>query len=659
MFFGYAGKTWYQSKKNRIFFPDFFILPPPKAVSVYKLPVTLLLLLAFSLKGIAGNTAAKDSNIVISNCKEVYEFVYNRSSGSVQVKESLATTYRCNDFRSSLPIAEFYSAETMIDDVEFSVDGKKPKDVKPVYSYYQVDDYFYSDAHICYFPLLLDKKGSTADVTFQKTIQDPRYFTNVFFDDMYPVTSKQVVFRVPKWMSIELKEMNFNGYSITKTKEYDSRNDVDVYTYTATNIPARESESSCPGPTYIYPHILVMSKEANPAGTSITFFKSTTDQYAWYRSILKNLFNNEAVIKAKADEITAGKTTDMDKVKAIFYWVQTNVRYVAFEDGIAGFLPDKADEVMRKKYGDCKGMANLTKELLKAEGFDARLCWLGTNHIAYDYSTPSLAVDNHMICALMYKGKTYFLDATENYLGLDDYAERIQGRNILIEDGDKYILTHVPQETYAQNLDSEKRVLSINGTNLTGTVNDNWKGEEKEYLLYQLNNIKKDKSQEAFKKYLAAGNSDYKITDLKTSNLDDIDGDLTASYTVVHSNVVSSFGKEYYVDLDFKKEFNSSNFDTSKRKLDYLFPFKTHMERITELAIPSGYTINSVPADVTVKNKNYDFSIRYTQQPGKIIYHKSIFIKNTRLAKPDFRQWNVDIAKLTEAYNQQLVLTAP
>ncbi len=50
-------------------------------------------------------------------------------------------------------------------------------------------------------------------------------------------------------------------------------------------------------------------------------------------------------------------------------------------------------------------MANLTKELLLASGFDARLCWIGTNHIAYDYSTPSMSVDNHMICALYIKGQ--------------------------------------------------------------------------------------------------------------------------------------------------------------------------------------------------------------------------------------------------------------
>lgn len=610
----------------------------------------------FSFAAIA-NTTAKDSNIVINSAKEVYEFVYDKSSNSVQVKENITTNYLCNDFRSSLPIVEFYNTETVIDDVDFSVDGKKQKDVKPVYTYYQVDDYFYSDAHICYFPLLLDKKGSVAEVNFEKTVKDARYLTSVFFSESYPVTSKQIIFKVPKWMNVELKEMNFNGYAISKTKDYDSRNDEDVYTFTASNIEARSDEKSCPGPTYIYPHILVVLKDANPSGNSYTYFKSVADQYAWYRSILKNLSNNETIIKAKADEIIAGKTDDMDKIKAIFYWVQNNIRYIAFEDGIAGFLPDKAEEVLRKKYGDCKGMANLTKELLKTEGFDARLCWLGTKHIAYDYSTPSLAVDNHMICALMYKGKTYFLDATESYLGLNDYAERIQGREILIEDNDKYILTHVPEETYTQNLDSEKRVLAISGNNLTGTVNDNWRGEEKENILYQLNYIRKDKSQDALRKYLADGNSDYKITDLKTSDLDNTDGDLNASYSVTHSNAVTSFNKDYYVDLDFKKELNNSNFDTS-RKLDFLFPYKTHIERITELTVPSGYKISSLPGNLVIKNNNYEFSITYTQQADKIIYDKSIILKNTLINKAEFKQWNDDIAKLTDAYNQQLVLTA-
>ena len=600
----------------------------------------------------------KDSNIVVSDSKELYEFIWQKSQNSVQVKQNLSTSYFCNDFRTTIPIAEFYDNETSIDNVDFIVDGKKPKDIKPRFSYYSVDDYFYSDEHICYFPLPLERKGSTSSVLFKKTISDPRYFLNVYFSESYPVLHKEVTIKVPRWMKVELKEINFNGYEITKTSNYDNNNDADVYTYTIKNLPPRENEDECPGPSYIYPHILVLSKEATVENVKKTYFNSVADQYAWYKQLVGNIGSNDAIVKVKAQEITAGITNDLDKIKAVFYWMQNNVRYVAFEDGIAGFKPDKADEVIRKKYGDCKGMANATKELLRSLGYGARLCWIGTNHIAYDYSTPSLSVDNHMICALKFQGKMYFLDATENYLGFDEYAERIQGRQVLIEDGDNYILANIPSTTYQQNLDEEKRILKIDGTDLKGTATHVWKGEEKEYVLSELNSIKKDKSIESFTKYLSLGNNDYVITDLKTSNLNNYDKDISAMYNIDHKNAVSSFDKEYYVDLDFTKELNDFIFDTTKRDLDFWFDYKMNLSKQTELEIPNGYSVTSLPPNVEITNPAYEFSISYSQANGKIIYKKNLAIKNIRISKSMFEQWNKDVQKLKASYNEQIVLTS-
>jgi hypothetical protein len=148
---------------------------------------------------------AKDSNVVVSDSKELYEFVWQKSQNSVQVKQNLTTSYLCNDFRTTIPIAEFYDNETSIDNVDFIVDGKKPKDIKPRYSYYSVDDYFYSDEHICYFPLPLERKGATSSVVFKKTISDPRYFLSVYFSESYLVLHKEVTIKVPRWMKVELK----------------------------------------------------------------------------------------------------------------------------------------------------------------------------------------------------------------------------------------------------------------------------------------------------------------------------------------------------------------------------------------------------------------------------------------------------------------------
>jgi hypothetical protein len=420
--------------------------------------------------------------------------------------------------------------------------------------------------------------------------------------------------------------------------------------------PAMKSEDNSPGPTYLYPHIMVLCKSAAINQQSFTYFNTLDDQYAWYRGLIKDIKTDNNTINAKAKELTAGLTNDMDKIKAIFYYVQDNVRYIAFENGIAGFKPESADEVLRKKYGDCKGMANLTKSLLNALGYDARLCWLGTNHIAYDYSTPSMAVDNHMICALNDKGKTIYLDATETYIGINEYAERIQGRQVLIENGDKYILAKIPVVDGAQNYDHETSKFTINGTSLSGTVSHLWKGEDKESVLSGINNIKKEKSNDAMVRYLSNHNNDYEIEDLVLSSTDNRDIDLSAKYKVNFKNAVSVFSKAYYIDLDPEKELTGAAINKGERKHEYWFDYKTNISKDAELTIPANYKVAAIPAPLNIINQDYEFHVAYTALPGKLIYKKTLLIKNTHMAMSKFEKWNDDIEQLSKTYNETVTL---
>ena len=95
--------------------------------------------------------------------------------------------------------------------------------------------------------------------------------------------------------------------------------------------------------------------------------------------------------------------------------MQDNIRYIAYEDGYSGYIAAGAQDVLAKKFGDCKGMANLLTEMLKLAGYDSHFTWIGTRQLPYPQSMPALCVNNHAICTLNFSGKTYFLDATENY----------------------------------------------------------------------------------------------------------------------------------------------------------------------------------------------------------------------------------------------------
>ncbi len=617
----------------------------------------LALLLAVSGFIMAQPKTDEDKNVVISKSKKEFRFVKGDAENPVQIKEETQRIFTCNSYRTDIAIVEFYNDKKKIDNVSIYVNDSKKHGIVPKYEYYNSDGIFYSDARVCYFPLPLQKKGSTSEVVFKKTTLDPHYFTSVYFTDEQFIEEQEVKLVVPSWMKLEIKEFNFKNYKIQRSVT--TSGDETTYTYTMKDLPAAISETSAPGPSYYMPHILVLCKSAEPKDEKLVYFNTVKEQYAWYQKLVKEIGNDENAIRQKTLEIIKGAATDEEKVKTIFQWVQDNIRYIAFENGIAGFKPEKAQEVLRKKYGDCKGMANLLTVMLHSIGLDARRCWIGTKHIAYDYSTPSLSVDNHMICAWMNKGKPVYLDATEKYIGFGEIAERIQNRQTLIENGNQYLLEKVPAATYLQNTASETRKFSIEGTSLKGHIRQTWKGENKEWMLSSLNDIKQDKQENALKQYLSKGLQNFEILNLKVNNINNYNEELQVEYDVVWKDALTTFGKESYLDIDNRRSFENSKIDDGKRKLPYWFSFKNNLVFETEIQVPAGTIVTALPENLLIKQPGYSLTASYTQSAGKILYKREIILKNSELQPENFTQWNKDITQLADFYNQQIVITQP
>ncbi len=601
-------------------------------------------------------TAADDAkNIVISQSKKEFRFIRGNAEHPVQVKEESRKLFTCNSYRTDIPVVEFYSDVETIDEVDIYVNDSKKNGIIPKYEYYNSDGVFYSDAHVCFFQLPLLKKGSTSEVKFKKTTLDPRYFTSIYFTEGQEITGQEIKITVPFWMQVELKEYNFKAYKIEKNIVQNG--DETVYTYTMKNMPALHNEPSAPGPSYFVPHILVMCKSAQPKDEKYIYFSTVKEQYEWYKKLVSQIGNDPKAVKEKTEEIVTGLTTDEEKVKKIYQWVQDNIRYIAFENGLAGFKPEKAQEVLRKKYGDCKGMANLLTEMLHSIKLDARRCWIGTKHITYDYSTPSLSVDNHMICAWMNKGKPVFLDATEKYIGYGEIAERIQGRQTLMENGNQYLLEKVPVANYLQNTATESRKFLMEGNNLKGHVTQVWKGENKEWMLTSLNEIKQDKQENALKQFLAKGKQNFEISNLKITNIINYNSDLKVEYDVLWKDALTVFDKETYLDADNRRNLESFKIDIDKRKQPYWLDFKNNLIFETEIQIPVGKVITSLPEKLSIKQPGYSFTASYNIVSEKLFYKNEIILNDTEIKTQNFIQWNKDIEQLLNFYNQQIVFT--
>jgi transglutaminase-like putative cysteine protease len=99
---------------------------------------------------------------------------------------------------------------------------------------------------------------------------------------------------------------------------------------------------------------------------------STFDSYAEMAQAFQSRFGDKAqagsAARALAAKLVAGLKGEREKAAAIHEWVRANIRYVALYVGAGGVVPHSADEVLARRFGDCKDHAVLMEAMLGAGG---------------------------------------------------------------------------------------------------------------------------------------------------------------------------------------------------------------------------------------------------------------------------------------------------
>ncbi len=595
--------------------------------------------------------------VIAYSHKEIVSFGLNPDpkQGDGKVKATVSTEIVLVPVKDFLKYNDglFYNDEITIDNVKATNAKGKEVPVQKLCGSYQQDDIFHSDSKFCTVKFSLDEKGKSFTYVYQNNFRDVKYLTSLYFHNPIPSVEKVIEFRIPSWLDVDLREFNFARTGIEKSSVRE--NDITRITYKLKDVEAFQREPSSPNHAISYPHIICVTKSYTENDQRKVLFESVKDLYNWYHGICSSIGNDPSVLKDKVAALTAGKKTDIEKIESIFYWVQDNIRYIAFEDGIMGFKPDAAQNVFSKKYGDCKGKANLLKEMLKQAGYDARLTWIGTSDLPYDYSLPSLAVDNHMICTVILNGKRYFLDGTEDYIALNDYAQRIQGKQVLIEDGDNYIIDKIPDFPAERNRVKTITKMHIEEGAIKGNTAMEVNGESKIMLQRIYSSIRTENKKDALSGFLRKSNDNIVVNNVKEPDFNDRQKALQVRFDFVANNQVTKTGNELYVVMDWDKEFSEMEFDAD-RKNDYEFNQKYYLASQTELEIPAGYKVDYLPEPFKKSTLEYSFEGSFANMGKSIVYSKTIIVNKPILHKDGFEQWNAFIKDINKFYNDQVVL---
>jgi hypothetical protein len=603
-------------------------------------------------------TTFPKEEVVATLFKEVIDFTLNTAAaaGEAKVKATVSTQAVLVPVKDYIKYEDglFYNDEISLENIKVLNADNKEVTIQKLCGDYSEKSIFHSDAKLCVLKFPLAEKGKAFNYSYQENYHDIKFFTSIYFLQRFPVIERVVQFNIPSWLELDLREYNFEGHTIQKTTTKEG--DITKVVFRITNTQAYKSEPNAPNHALSYPHIISVAKAYTETGKRNVLFETVKDLYGWYSTVCAEIGNNPEAVKAKVSELIANKKTDQEKVESIFYWVQDNIRYIAFENGIMGFKPDAAQNVLKNKYGDCKGKANLLKTMLTIAGFDARLTWIGTSDLPYDYTLPSLSVDNHMICTVILNGKKVFLDGTEEYIALNDYAQRIQGKQVLIEDGRNHIIDKVPEFNSERNKVIITNKISIADNQLVGNAVSEYNGESKISVQSAFAAIKNDKKAESLADFARSSNDNVEVSNITNSDFNDRQKPLQLKYNFKANNQVTKTGNELYVVMDWEKDFSNMEMEAD-RKNDYEFNQKYYVTTHSELTIPEGYKIDYLPSSFKKTTSNWSFEGNYANKGKTIVYTKNIIINKPILKKADFAGWNSFIADINKFYNDQVVLT--
>ncbi|WP_404362845.1 DUF3857 domain-containing protein [Corallococcus coralloides] len=190
------------------------------------------------------------------------------------------------------------------------------------------------------------------------------------------------------------------------------------------DVPAVRSEDQVPGWQPVYPWV------------QLSEYKDWNDVARWASS----LFQVPARSKALEAEVRrlAKEPTPEARFLAALRFVQDEVRYLGIEMGPNSHQPHPPDEVLQRRFGDCKDKSLLLVALLKGLGIDAQPALVNTNLTRLlDGLRPTSTAFDHAIVRATVDGRELWVDPTATLArgGLDSYEPPAYGRALIVAPG--------------------------------------------------------------------------------------------------------------------------------------------------------------------------------------------------------------------------------
>jgi hypothetical protein len=184
-------------------------------------------------------------------------------------------------------------------------------------------------------------------------------------------------------------------------------------------------------------------------------------------------------------------------------------------------------------------------------------------------------------------------------------------------------------------------------------------GEERTGFHQYYHDLANDEKKRLIRRFLEFGNKNLIVSNVKTSDLSNREIPVVIEGDIDLSNYIITEDKEIYVGIDFFPEDLRGIIPDEKRQQDFALHSAYIAEDETELVLPAGYKVGSLPAPLSIKSDDYSVNASYSNSNNKILFKKSLSFNNGRIRRSDFQNWKEFTTKLKDFNSNLLLIKKP
>jgi tetratricopeptide (TPR) repeat protein len=475
-----------------------------------------------------------------------------------------------------------------------------------------------------------------------------QFWTEHEFIKNYIALDEELEINIPAKSAAKLKTIPGDEADSTKTE-----GDRVVYAWKRKNLKVEDEEEKAKRER---------KKGKKPpefADVQLTTFNSWEQIGTWYQGLQKDRVAVTPEIKAKAEELTKGLTSDEDKIAALYRYVATGYRYVSLSFGVGRFQPHQASEIMQNKYGDCKDKSTLLSALLIAEGYHPANVLIHT-YVKLQDDLPIPAAFNHVITEVTVGKQDYWMDSTTEVAPFRLLTWQIRKKKALlvpIEGTPRVVETPAdPPFTSEENIEITGKINEL------GTADVHLKLVSRGDSELQLRAFFRNYGESNYKKLMENVSRVIgvpgEVSNIEVSDPADTIKPFSVACDIKQSNAIDWKDKTGTLDIPYgsmglQEEPSDPGPDTEPLPLGGS-PGEYHV--VMKMTLPAAYTLQ-LPASETVKRDYSEYSATYKQDGSTFIAERQLKILQREVPIKRFSDYHAYRVAVNADHTQSLTLT--